>query len=82
MFTKACKTSRFCLFRGLVPNYVKTISAAQAGISTTSNPRSCGSDMLLALKIALILLLRHFLTLNFSSFKQKKGKNIYRLAQT
>ena len=36
----------------------------------------------LGLKIALILLLRHFWTLNLSSFKQRKGNNIYRLART
>ena len=36
----------------------------------------------LGLKIALILLLRHFWTLNFSSLKQRKGNNIYKLTQT
>ena len=34
------------------------------------------------LKIALILLLRHFWTSNFSSLKQRKGNNIYKLTQT
>ena len=36
----------------------------------------------LGLKIALILLLRHFWTLNLSSFNQRKKNNIYRLART
>ena len=33
-------------------------------------------------KIALILLLRHFWTLNLSSFNQRKKNNIYSLART
>ena len=33
----------------------------------------------LGLKIDLILLLRHFLTLNYPSFKQQKGNEIYKL---
>ena len=36
----------------------------------------------LGFKIALILLLRHFWTLNVSSLKQRKGNNIYKLTQT
>ena len=36
----------------------------------------------LGLKIALILLLRHFWTLNVSSLKQRKGNNIHKLTQT
>ena len=35
----------------------------------------------LGLKLAVILLLRRFWTLNLSSFKQRKGNNIYRLAR-
>ena len=31
----------------------------------------------LGLKIALILLLRHFLTLNYSCFKHRKGRKLY-----
>ena len=54
---------------------VKTISAAETEISTASTARSWR-------KIALILLLRHFWTLNFSSLKQRKGNNIYKLTQT
>ena len=54
---------------------VKTISAAETEISTASTARSWR-------KIALILLLRHFWTLNFSSLKQRKGSNIYKLTQT
>ena len=62
---------------------VKTISAAETGISTASTPRSCRNFCyVLGLKIALILLLRHFWTLNFSSLKQRKGNNIYKLTQT
>ena len=54
---------------------VKTISAAETEISTASTARSWR-------KIAVILLLRHFWTLNFSSLKQWKGNNIYKLTQT
>ena len=62
---------------------VKTISAAETGISTASTPRSCRNFCyVLGLKIALILLLRHFWTLNFSSLKKQKGNNIYKLTQT
>ena len=62
---------------------VKIISAAETGISTASTPRSCRTFChVLGLKIALILLRRHFWTLNFSSLKQRKGNNIYKLTQT
>ena len=58
-----------------VSSNVKTISAAETEISTAITARSwC--------KIALILLLRHFWTLNFSSLKKRKGNNIYKLTQT
>ena len=55
---------------------VKTISAAEKGIhyKHSSFLQFCHT---LGLKIALILLLRHFWTLNFSSFKQRKGNNIF-----
>ena len=60
---------------------VNTISAAETGISIASTPCSCGNFChVLGLKIALILLLRHFWTLNFSSLKQRN--NIYKLTQT
>ena len=60
---------------------VNTISAAEMGISTASTPCSCRNFChVLGLKIALILLLRHFWTLNFSSLKQRN--NIYKLTQT
>ena len=62
---------------------VNTISAAETGISIASTPRSCRNFChVLGLKIALILLLRHFWTLNVSSLKQRKGNNIYKLTQT
>ena len=61
---------------------VKTISVAETGISTLRTPRSCRNFChVRGLKIALILLLRHFWTLNFSSLKQRKGNNIYKLTQ-
>ena len=75
------KEKEFAYVTGFSSNY-KTISAAEARISTTSTPHSYISAMLLAFKITLILLLRHFWTLNLSSFKQQKGNNIYRLART
>ena len=66
-----------------VSSNVNTISAAETGISIASTPRSCRNFChVLGLKIALILLLRHFWTLNFSSLKQQKGNNIYKLTQT
>ena len=62
---------------------VNTISAAETGISTASTPCSCRNFChVLGLKIALIILLRHFWTLNFSSLKQRKRNNIYILRQT
>ena len=67
----------------IIISNVKAISAAETGISTASTPRSCRNFChVLRLKIALILLLRHFWTLNFSSLKQRKGNNIYKLTQT
>ena len=67
----------------IIISNVKTISAAETGISTASTPRSCRNFChVLGLKIALILLLRHFWTLNVSSLKQRKGNNIYKLTQT
>ena len=72
---------RFYLFRGLVA-MLKPFSA-ETRISTASTPRSCRNFChTFGLKIALILLLRHFWTLNFSSLKQRKGNNIYKLTQT
>ena len=62
---------------------VNTISATVMGISTASTPCSCRNFChVLGLKIALTLLLRHFWTLNFSSVKQWKRNNIYKLRQT
>ena len=62
---------------------VNTISAAETEISTASTPCSCRNFChVLGLKIALILLLRHFWTLNFSSLKQRKRNNNYKLRQT
>ena len=56
---------------------VKTISAAEKGIhyKHSSFLQFCHA---LGLKIALILLVRNFGTLNFSSFEQRKGNNIYK----
>ena len=72
---------RFYLFRGLVA-MLKPFSA-ETRISTGSTPRSCRNFChIFGLKIALILLLRHLWTLNFSSLKQRKGNNIYKLTQT
>ena len=63
---------------------VKTISAAETGIPLQALlvPACRNFCHVLGLKIALILLLRHFWTLNFSSLKQQKGNNIYKLKQT
>ena len=71
------KEKEFAYITGFSSNVYKTISAAVVRISTTSTPHSYISAML-----TLILLLRHFLTLILSSFKQRKGNNIYRLART
>ena len=54
------KKKEFAYIIGFSSNVYKTISAAEVRISTTSTPRSYISAMLLAFKIALILLLRHF----------------------
>ena len=54
------KEKEFAYTTSFSSNVYKTISAAEARISTTSTPRSYISAMLLAFKIALILLLRHF----------------------
>ena len=56
---------------------VKTISAAEKGIhyKHSSFLQFCHA---LGLKIALILLVRNLGTLNFSSFEQRKGNNIYK----
>ena len=66
------------LFLSRFSSNVKTILAAEAGISTTSTPCSFSSAMLLALKslLRLILLLRYLWTLNCSSFKQWKGYTV------
>ena len=76
---KYLQKNEFAYITGFSSSLYKTISAAEARISTTSTPRSYISAMLLAFKIALILLLRHFWTLNLSSFKQRKGDKIYTL---
>ena len=60
---------------------VKTNSAAEVRISTTLALKSSFLQFCHAfgLKINLILLLRHFWTLNYPTFKQQKGNKIYKL---
>ena len=78
MYHESCLHHRFYLFWDLVP-----IQLLAKGISTASHPCSCRNFChVLGLKIALILLLRHFWTLNFWSLKQRKENNIYKLTQT
>ena len=83
MYHEICLHHRFYLFRDLVPMLKPfPLLRREFHCKHSSFRPVVTSAMFLAFKIALILLLRHFWTLNFSSLKQQKGNNIYKLKQT
>ena len=73
MLHEICLHHQFYLFRGLVP-MLKPFQLLRWEFPLQA--------LLVPAVIALVLLLRHFWTLNFSSLKQRKGNNIYKLTQT
>ena len=67
------KEKEFAYITGFSSNVYKTISAAEARISTTSTPRSYISAMLLALKSLLFFCLDIW-NLKLVEFQTAKGK--------
>ena len=61
--------------------YITVFSSFEIRVVEAGNSLFLQFCHALDLNITLILLLRHFLTLNVSSSKQRKGNNIYKLTR-
>ena len=82
MYHEICLHHRFYFFRGLVPMLKRFQLLRQEFPLQALLVPAVTSAMFLALKSLLFICSDIFWTLNFSSVKQRKGNNIYKLTQT